>query len=129
MRTTTRTRRRREPRRRPARGRPAPAPGVPRGPGAGWGRRGVPGARFPTAPLPGKPLAVISLVADAGSVTEPTGREGVAEIVVRALSEGAGSYDAYGFAVAGERLGATWQSRTDWDSLRCGFEVPVGDIV
>lgn len=92
-------------------------------------RREVAGGRVITCHLPGKPLAVISLVAEAGAVAEPRGQEGVAEIVVRALSEGAGPYDNYGFAVAGERLGATWRSQTDWDSLRCGFEVPVAELV
>ena len=106
-----------------------PPPGPPRP----WSfpkfeRREVAGGRVITCHLPGKPLAVISLVADAGAVTEPAGKEGVAEIVVRALSEGAGPYDAYGFAVAGERLGATWRYQTDWDSLRCGFEVPVAEL-
>ena len=56
------------------------------------------------------------------------GREGVAELVARALSEGTAARDAYRFAVAGERLGATWRASTDWDSLRCGFEVPVGEL-
>lgn len=92
-------------------------------------RREVAGGRVITCHLPGKPLAVVSLVADAGAVTEPAGCEGVAEIVARGLSEGAGPYDAYGFAVAGERLGASWQAQTDWDSFRCGFEVPVADLV
>ncbi|MBV9099240.1 MAG: insulinase family protein [Frankiaceae bacterium] len=92
-------------------------------------RREVAGGRVIACHLPGKPLAVLELVADAGAVTEPAGKEGVAEIVVRALSEGAGEYDAYGFAVAGERLGASWRSHSDWDSLRCGFEVPVADLV
>lgn len=106
-----------------------PSPGPPRP----WSfpkfeRHEVAGGRVITCHLPGKPLAVISLVADAGAVTEPAGKEGVAEIVVRALSEGAGPYDAYGFAVAGERLGATWRYQTDWDSLRCGFEVPVAEL-
>jgi predicted Zn-dependent peptidase len=107
-----------------------PEPGPPRP----WSfpsfeRREVSGGRVITCHLPGKPLAVLELVADAGAVTEPAGKEGVAEIVVRALSEGAGEHDAYGFAVAGERLGATWRAHTDWDSFRCGFEVPVGDLV
>ena len=106
-----------------------PAPGPPRPWSFPKFERGeVAGGRVITCHLPGKPLAVISLVADAGAVTEPAGQEGVAEIVVRALSEGAGAYDAYGFAVAGERLGATWRSQTDWDSLRCGFEVPVAEL-
>ena len=73
--------------------------------------------------LPGKPLAVVSLVVRAGAMSEPAEREGVALLLARALSEGTSRRDAYGFAVAGERLGATWRADTDWDSMRCGFEV------
>jgi predicted Zn-dependent peptidase len=79
--------------------------------------------------LPGRPLAVTSLVIDAGASREPEGREGLAELVARALSEGTEARDAYAFAVAGERIGATWRASTDWDSLRCGFEVPAGELV
>ncbi len=61
-------------------------------------------------------------------MSEAAGQQGVAELVVQALSEGAGDRDAYAFAVAGERLGASWLASADWDSLRCGFEVPVGDL-
>jgi zinc protease len=88
----------------------------------------VAGGRVLAAHLPGRPLAVVQLVADAGAVTEPPGREGVAELVVQALSEGAGDYDSYGFAVAGERLGASWMANADWDALRCGFQVPVSEL-
>jgi zinc protease len=88
----------------------------------------VAGGRVMAAHLPGRPLAVVQLVADAGAVAEPAGREGVAELVVQALSEGAGDYDSYGFAVAGERLGASWLASADWDSLRCGFQVPVSEL-
>jgi zinc protease len=91
-------------------------------------RRTVAGGRVITCHLPGRPLAVTSLVVDAGASAEPSGREGVAELVARALSEGTAARDAYRFAVAGERLGATWRASTDWDSLRCGFEVPVGEL-
>jgi predicted Zn-dependent peptidase len=73
--------------------------------------------------LPGKPLAVVSLVLRAGAMAEPADREGVALLLARALSEGTSTRDAYDFAVAGERLGATWRADTDWDSMRCGFEV------
>src|SRR4051794_25037834 len=62
-------------------------------------------------------------------MSEPTGREGVALLLARALSEGTQRLDAYGFAVAGERLGATWRADTDWDSLRCGFEVPADQLL
>jgi predicted Zn-dependent peptidase len=91
-------------------------------------RHTVAGGRMLTAHLPGRPLAVTALLADAGASAEPIGREGIAELVARALSEGTASRDAHGFAVAGERLGASWRASTDWDSLRCGFEVPVGEL-
>jgi predicted Zn-dependent peptidase len=80
------------------------------------------------AHLPGRPLAVASLIFDAGAALEPRGHEGIAEIVARALSEGAAGRDAYEFGVAGERLGAGWRASSDWDSLRAGFEVPVNDL-
>jgi predicted Zn-dependent peptidase len=71
---------------------------------------------------------MVLLVVDAGAVTEQAGKEGVALLLASALSEGTQSKDAYEFAVAGERLGATWRADTDWDSLRCGFEVPAGEL-
>lgn len=78
--------------------------------------------------LPGQPLAMLSLVLDGGAVSEPAGQEGVALLVARALSEGTETRDAYEFAVAGERLGAGWRADVDWDSFRCGFEVPAGAL-
>ena len=91
-------------------------------------RRSVAGGRMLTAHLPGKALAVTSLVLDAGAVLEPSAQAGVSEIVARALAEGSAGRDSYEFGVAGERIGATWRSSTDWDSLRVGFEVPAGDL-
>jgi predicted Zn-dependent peptidase len=88
----------------------------------------IAGGRVLACHLPGRRLGVVSLVFDAGASAEPSGREGVAELVARALSEGTAERDAYRFAVDGERLGATWRASTDWDSLRCGFEVPVGEL-
>jgi zinc protease len=92
-------------------------------------RRTIAGGAVLTCHVPGRPLGVTSLIIDAGASAEPTGREGVAELVARALSEGTAHRDAYRFAVAGDRLGATWRASSDWDSLRCGFEVPVGELV
>jgi predicted Zn-dependent peptidase len=91
-------------------------------------RHDVAGGRLIACNLPGRPLAVVSLVVDAGAMTEQPGQEGVAQVVARALSEGTQQLDAYDFAVASERIGAVWRSNVDWDSLRCGFEVP-GDHV
>ena len=92
-------------------------------------RREVAGGRMLVCDLPGRPLAVVSLLIDAGATTEPSGQEGVAELAARALSEGTQRHDAYGFAVASERLGAVWRANVDWDSLRCGFEVPVDNLL
>jgi predicted Zn-dependent peptidase len=91
-------------------------------------RRTVSGGQVLSAHLPGRPLAVVSLVIDAGASAEPLEHAGIAELVARALSEGTSSRDAHGFAIAGERLGASWRGSADWDSLRCGFEVPVGEL-
>jgi predicted Zn-dependent peptidase len=91
-------------------------------------RRTVSGGQVLSAHLPGRPLAVVSLVIDAGASAEPLEHAGIAELVARALSEGTSLRDAHGFAIAGERLGASWRASTDWDSLRCGFEVPVGEL-
>ena len=92
-------------------------------------RRDVAGGRLITCDIPGRPLAVISLVVDAGAMREPRGQEGVAQVLAGVLSEGTDRLDAYGFAVESERLGAVWQAHNDWDSLRCGFEVPVGHVL
>jgi predicted Zn-dependent peptidase len=78
--------------------------------------------------LPGRPLAVASLVVDAGATREPAGEEGVAQLTARALGEGTRRRDAYEFAVAAERLGAVWHADVDWDSLRCGFQAPADNL-
>ena len=108
--------------------RPAPAAPLP------WSfpafeRREIGGGQVIACHLPGKPLAVASLVMHAGAMTEPAGQEGVALLLARALSEGTNRRDAYEFAVAGERLGASWRADADWDSMRCGFEVPADELL
>ncbi len=91
-------------------------------------RATVAGGRLVACHLPGTPLASVSVVVDAGAVAEPSGQQGVALLTARALSEGTAEHDAYGFAVASERLGAVWHADADWDSLRCGFDVPVAAL-
>jgi zinc protease len=91
-------------------------------------RQEVAGGRVVAAHLPSKPLAVVSLVLDAGAIAEPRGKEGVALLLAATLAEGTRGRDAYSLAVAAERLGANWRSDVDWESMRCGFEVPVGEV-
>lgn len=78
--------------------------------------------------LPGRPLAAVGLVVDAGATCEPAGQEGVALLTARMLGEGSGGGDAYAFGVAAERLGASWHADAEYDSMRLGFDVPVAEL-
>src|SRR3954447_17830503 len=69
-------------------------------------RRHAAGGPVIACHVPGRPLAMVLLVIDAGARTEAKGQEGVALLLSRALSEGTRSKSAYEFAVAGERLRA-----------------------
>ncbi|MHB2023687.1 MAG: M16 family metallopeptidase [Mycobacteriales bacterium] len=78
--------------------------------------------------LPGRQLASAVLVVDAGATCEPAGGEGLALITARMLGEGSGGCDAYEFAVATERLGASWHAEADYDSMRLGLDVPAAQL-
>jgi predicted Zn-dependent peptidase len=77
------------------------------------------------AHLPGQPLAVATLLLDAGAGREPAGSEGVAAVVAKALEEGTRERGATEFALALEGLGARLFTSVDWDSFRAGVEAPV----
>jgi predicted Zn-dependent peptidase len=77
------------------------------------------------AHLPGRSLASVSLVVDAGAAAEPVEAAGLARLTALALGEGTQERGAYEFAVAAERLGADLHADADWDSLRAGVAVPV----
>ncbi len=75
--------------------------------------------------VPGRPLAIASLVIDAGAAIEPSGREGIGRLLGRALTQGAAGRDTVEFAIAAERLGADIEADVDWDSLRARADAPV----
>lgn len=62
------------------------------------------------------PVITVSLVADAGAVTEPTGQEGVARLTARALLEGTRSRTGDVLTESLERLGASLDADAEWDS-------------
>lgn len=62
------------------------------------------------------PVVTVSLVADAGAVTEPTGQEGVARLTARALLEGTRSRTGDVLTESLERLGASLDADAEWDS-------------
>jgi predicted Zn-dependent peptidase len=77
------------------------------------------------AHLPGQPLAVATLLLDAGASREPAGREGVATVLGEALLEGTAVRDSAAYALALEGLGTELSTLVDWDSFRVGVIVPV----
>lgn len=108
-------------------GRPAPAPPRPwRFPS--FRRQG----RLIACDVPGRPLAVASLVIDAGAATEPTGQEGIGRLLARSLMQGTRDREPIAFAVAAERLGSDIEVDVEWDSMRAHADAPVdrfGDAV
>jgi zinc protease len=80
------------------------------------------------AHLPGQPLAVAVLLLDAGACREPSGREGVATVLARALQEGTTARDATAYALALEGLGSRLFTMVDWDSFRVGVQAPASRL-
>jgi predicted Zn-dependent peptidase len=81
--------------------------------------------RVVAAHLPGQPLAVATLLLDAGAAREPVGREGLATVLAKAIEEGTRVRDATAFALALEGLGARLFTAVDWDTFRVGVQAPV----
>ena len=59
---------------------------------------------------------------------EPDGLDGIATIMVDALSQGAGQYTAEEFAAELERCGATLDASADYLGARVSLEVPVSRL-
>lgn len=62
------------------------------------------------------PVVTVSLVADAGAVTEPAGHDGVARLTARALLEGTRARSVDALTESLERLGASLDADAEWDS-------------
>jgi len=92
-------------------------------------RQPVAGGEVVAAHLPGHRLAVAVLLLDAGAGREPTGREGVAGVVAKALEEGTTRRDAAGYALALERLGTQLSLSVDWDAFKASVQVEVDDLL
>lgn len=67
-------------------------------------------------PVKKLPVITVSLVADAGAVTEPAGQDGIARLTARALLEGTRSRTGDALTERLERLGAAVDADADWDS-------------
>ncbi|HEX7939480.1 MAG TPA: pitrilysin family protein [Gemmatimonadaceae bacterium] len=73
------------------------------------------GAQVVIAPARKLPLATVCLVAEAGAVSDPPGREGVAQLTGDLLLEGSDALTGAEIAERFERLGATVEVETQWD--------------
>jgi predicted Zn-dependent peptidase len=70
----------------------------------------------------------VELCLDAPLDAEPDGLDGIATIMVHALSEGCGPYTAEEFAAELERCGATLGARADYTGARISMEVPASRL-
>jgi zinc protease len=74
------------------------------------------GARLITAPVSKLPLVTVLVVVNAGSTSEPRGKEGVAALTAAGLLEGTAKFDGAELAEKFEQLGTSLESGADWDS-------------
>lgn len=75
--------------------------------------------------LPGRRLAAVRLILDAGAGREAAGDDGVATILARALLEGTEPGGGTALTAAFERLGASLYATADLAALRIALDVPV----
>ncbi|HEY2313357.1 MAG TPA: pitrilysin family protein [Streptosporangiaceae bacterium] len=77
---------------------------------------------------PGQQVVAVEICLDAPLDAEADGLDGIATIMVNALSEGCGPYTAEEFAAELERCGATLGSHVDYTGARISLEVPVSRL-
>ncbi len=76
----------------------------------------------------GQQVAAVEICLDMPLDAEPDGLDGIAWIMMRALSQGAGQHTAEEFAAELERCGATLRARADYSGARVSLEVPVSRL-
>lgn len=87
-------------------------------------RRRLPnGMRLVVAPVHKLPLVTVMLVVDAGAGWDQSGREGVAGLTARALSEGTQQRSGADLTEALERLGTSIEASVDWDGAFISMSV------
>ena len=77
---------------------------------------------------PRQQLVAVEICLDVPLDAEPAGLDGIASIMVNALSQGAGEYSAEEFSAELERCGATLDARADYAGARLSLEVPLSRL-
>ena len=95
-----------------------PTPGAPRAYAfPSFTRHTLPnGLRVVIAPVRKLPLVTVLALVDAGSVADPAGEEGVAQLTASLLTEGTGALSGAALAELVESMGSTLDAGADWDS-------------
>ena len=77
---------------------------------------------------PGQQVVAVEICLDMPLDVEPDGLDGIATIMVDALSQGTGTHTAEEFAAELERCGATLDADADYLGARVSLEVPVSRL-
>jgi predicted Zn-dependent peptidase len=77
---------------------------------------------------PGQQVVAVQICLDMPLDAEPDGLDGIAAIMMSALSEGTGKHTAEEFAAEMERCGATFGTSADYPGARVSLEVPVSRL-
>lgn len=74
------------------------------------------GVELIVAPVAKLPVVTVAILVDAGAVCDPSGREGIAQLVAKLLLEGTEKSDGAELTERFERLGASIEAQADWDA-------------
>ncbi len=77
---------------------------------------------------PGQQVVAVEICLGMPLDAEPAGLDGIATIMVRALSQGTGTHTAEEFTAELERCGATLDVRADYQGARVSLRVPVSRL-
>src|SRR5260370_4225963 len=77
---------------------------------------------------PGQRVVAVQICRDMPLEAEPDGLDGIAAIMMSALSEGTSKHTAEDFAAEMERCGATLDASADYPGARVSLEVPVSRL-
>lgn len=86
------------------------------------------GTRLIVAAAPKLPIVTILVVFDAGAAEDPAGKEGIARLTARALSEGTSKWDGAELAEKFEQMGTSLDTGADWDSAIARLTVLPGNL-
>ena len=81
------------------------------------------GVRLVVAPMPRLPLVTVLALVDAGASTDLRGREGLAALTARTLTEGIAGLDGAALTDRFESMGTSVDAYADWDSTVMRFTV------